>query len=74
MKKRSLVRQTLEKQIQDRVLEKQQKRKIEREMDDMILRRAQQEIEEDKRKKEALIAKTIAAKNERDRLLRDAQM
>jgi hypothetical protein len=73
LKKRSLVKNTLEQQMQDRLKEKQKEREREREMDNMILKRAKEEIEQDKRKKEELIAKTLAAKDERDRQLRLAQ-
>lgn len=48
------------------------RKQYEKKMDDMILKKAKEEIEQDKRKKEALIAKTIAAKDERDRQLREA--
>ncbi len=39
----------------------------------MILERAQAEIEADNKKKEALKAKTLAAKAERDRQLREVK-
>jgi ribonuclease HII len=42
-------------------------------MDKMILERAQAEIEADVKKKEVLKAKTLAAKAERDRQMREVK-
>jgi len=42
-------------------------------MDKMILKKAQEEIEGEHKRKTALVAKTMAAKDERDRQLREAQ-
>lgn len=39
----------------------------------MILKKAKEEIETDKKKREALVQKTLVAKEERDRLLREAK-
>jgi hypothetical protein len=52
MKKRSMVKQTLEQQIRDRLLEKEKQKQRDKEMDEIILKRARDEIEQDKRRKE----------------------
>ena len=38
----------------------------------MILKKAKEEIEQDKKKKDALVAQTLKNKNERDLMLREA--
>jgi hypothetical protein len=55
LKKRSVVKNTLEQQMKDRLLEKHKQKQKERIMDDMILKRAKEEIETDKKKKEELV-------------------
>lgn len=67
LKKRSMVKQTLDQQMQDRIKEKQAIKNKEREMDKMILEKAREEIETEQKRKNDLILKTLAAKEERDR-------
>jgi hypothetical protein len=47
-----MVKQTLEQQIRDRLLEKEKQKQRDKEMDEIILKRARDEIEQDKRRKE----------------------
>ena len=60
--KRKMVRKTLDEQVEAFNKVRANQKQKDKDMDKMILERAQQEIQQDKAKKEALIKKTLDAK------------
>ena len=71
--KRKLVRETLQRQLSEQANEQKALRENAKKMDQMILERAQAELDAEAKKKEELKAKTLAAKAERDRQLREVK-
>jgi len=66
-----MVRVTLERQLKEQANEQNQLRENAKKMDKMILEKAQAEMEAEVRKKDVLKSKTLAAKADRDRQMKE---
>lgn len=71
--KRNAVRSTLEQQLREQHQAKQKQREKEKAMDQLILSKAKEELDQEKQRHQALKQKTLANRDERDRQLREAQ-
>jgi hypothetical protein len=71
--KRKMVRKTLDEQVDAFNKVRANQKQKDKDMDKMILERAQQEIQQDKAKKEALVKKTLDAKQVMEQQVQLAQ-